>query len=1103
MNSKNARSVLKFVIGWPIALISLFFIFKAINPNLGLIGSYFTNVNIPTLIIGFLCFLVYFFLRAYSWQLILKAKSYKIPFREVLYFWELSEFKRYVPGSIWSLVSRGLSFTEKKVSKNDIIHSLTIEAELIIISCLTVSLLAMQFLVEPLPIAFKNLIYISFFTVIILVNLLFLFSFRIKKNIKNRFLSFLCCDFPTEKVIPLLFFSTLSFIFFGLGSFFVGFAFFYLNLTKIFVLCGFFTFSLLVGYLSFITPMGLGIREAVITSGLSNLVASSIAGLIAIFTRIFLIFTEIIFFLLTLIFYRLKSTKVQKIYDLANKFKFEILLGLFIIGYNAYFIIASILRYENYFAGRFDLGNMDQAVWNTLHGRFFQLTDPNGVDIVSRLAFHADYILVLLAPLYRIWSDPRLLLIVQTVVLSFGAVFVYLIAKNILKNKAFSLIFAGSFLINPALNYTNLYDFHPVTLGTTFLLAVFYFLYKKTYFWFVFFLILAGITKEQVWLIIALFGIYLFIINFRKNQSLFLKSFAILIFLTGICIFYYLIWWAIPGARGGNHFALAYYSEFGDSPSGIIKNVIFSPIKTVFRIFQPDQALYILQLFLPLGFLSLFAPLFLIFAMPDLGINLLSSNAQLHQIYYQYSATITPFIFISGVFGLNFLLKLYSKINRLFFYTFLMFFSVFGAFFYGPLPGAVNPNLDMFTKRLENKKAIDNFLTKIPRQYSIAATNNLGSHLSHRQKIFTIPVGIDRADIIVFLLNDSYAQPSLAAQIDMAKKMENNKNYIQIFKSGDFIAFEKRNLYSTQNPKIKQPKPFPYSIPALINRSYSLEQITIEKQISSNKSFYSFISSYYSDGLKLFALMNKPNLDKPESGYPVLILNHGYINPKEYSTVNSYKEVADFYTKNGFVVVKPDYRGNADSELDNSALMRFAYPTDILNLISSLNSITDVNQNRVFLWGHSMGGEIALKVLEIASKNNDLKGKIKGAILWAPVTDPVKWFSQPNLAKIPESGLKQFPYTNTFKIMGNPDSNSKIWQSVSPLNHLQNIDIPIFIQHGTNDNIVPYTWSVYLNKSLIKLDKNSNLVLYKNNNHNLSLSREQVLSDSLDFLKSH
>jgi len=1103
MNNKNARSVLKFFLGWPIALISLFFIFKVINPNLSLIGSYFTNVNIPTLIIGFLCFLVYFFLRAYSWQLILKAKNHNIPFKEVLYFWELSEFKRYVPGSVWSLISRGLSFTDKKISKSDIIHSLTIEAELIVISCLTVSLLSMQFLIEPLPITFKNLIYISFFIVMVLVNLLFLFSFRFKKNIKNRFLGFLCCDFSLEKTVPLLCFSALSFLFFGLGSFFVGFAFFYLNLSRILVLSGFFAFSLIVGYLSFITPMGLGVREAVTTYGLSSIVSSSAAGLIAVFTRIFLIFTEIIFLLVTLLFYNLKSKKMQKIFNLANRFKYEVLLGFFVFSYNAYFISASIFRYENYFAGRFDLGNMDQVVWNTLHGRFFQLTDPNGVDIVSRLTFHADYILVILAPLYKIWSDPRLLLIIQTVVLSFGAVFVYLIAKNILKNKVLSLAFAGSFLINPAVNYTNLYDFHSVTLGTTFLLAVFYFLYKKRYFWFVFFLILAGITKEQVWLITSLFGIYLFIINFRKNQSLFLKSFGILIFLTGICIFYYFIWRAIPEAKGGNHFALAYYSEFGDSPSGIIKNIVFSPIKTFFRIFQPNQSLYLLQLFLPLGFLSLFAPLFLIFAMPDLGINLLSNNSQLHQIYYQYSAAITPFIFISGIFGLNLLLKLSFKINHLFFYAFLVFFSVFGAFLYGPLPGAVNPNLDMFTKSLKNKKAIDNFLINIPRQYSIAATNNVGSHLSHRQKIFTIPVGIDRADIIVFLLNDYSAQPSLAAQIDMAKRMENNKNYIQIFKSGDFIAFEKRNLYLTQNPKIKQPKLFPYSIPALVSRSYNRGQITIERQISSNKLFDSFVISYYSDGLKLFALMNKPNFDKPENGYPVLILNHGYINPREYSTENSYKTIADFYAENGFVVIKPDYRGNADSELDSNALMRFAYPIDVLNLLSSLNSINNINQNKIFLWGHSMGGEVALEVLEVISKNSELSKKIKGAVIWAPVSDPIEWFSQPNLSKIPESSLRPFPYTKTFKIMGNPDFKSEIWQSVSPLSYLQNINVPILLQHGTNDNAVPFSWSVQLNKGLTVLNKNSNLILYENNDHNLLPNREQAFIDSLNFLRSH
>jgi uncharacterized membrane protein len=55
---------------------------------------------------------------------------------------------------------------------------------------------------------------------------------------------------------------------------------------------------------------------------------------------------------------------------------------------------------------------MDQTVWNTIHGRIFQLTDPNGTTNISRLAFHADLILVLISPLYLIWSSPEMLLLI-------------------------------------------------------------------------------------------------------------------------------------------------------------------------------------------------------------------------------------------------------------------------------------------------------------------------------------------------------------------------------------------------------------------------------------------------------------------------------------------------------------------------------------------------------------------------------------------------------------------------------------------------------------------------------------------------------------------
>src|ERR1035437_4386206 len=121
-----------------------------------------------------------------------------------------------------------------------------------------------------------------------------------------------------------------------------------------------------------------------------------------------------------------------------KRHKYALALLSFIALYIAYFTTASFLRYDNFFTGRFDLGNMDQTVWNAIHGRIFQLTDPNGTTNISRLAFHADFILVLISPLYLIWSSPEMLLLLQTVILGLGAIVVYFIAKNIIKNKNLS-----------------------------------------------------------------------------------------------------------------------------------------------------------------------------------------------------------------------------------------------------------------------------------------------------------------------------------------------------------------------------------------------------------------------------------------------------------------------------------------------------------------------------------------------------------------------------------------------------------------------------------------------------------------------------------------
>jgi uncharacterized membrane protein len=196
---------------------------------------------------------------------------------------------------------------------------------------------------------------------------------------------------------------------------------------------------------------------------------------------------------------------------------------------------------------------------------------------------------------------------------------------------------------------------------------------------------------------------------------------------------------------------------------------------------------------MPLGFFPVFAPLVFIFAAPDLLINLLSNNGNFHQIYYQYTATITPFVFIAGIYGMVFIKKrFYLKNEFIIFY--LLMVTIISAYFYGPLPGAKNPNIDMFTQSQSDRAFIAEYLKSIPRQYSVAATNNIGAHLAHRKYLFTIPTGMEKADVIAFLLGDRFAQPSPKAQWDMVDSLRNNPNYILRVERGNFIVFEKRSL---------------------------------------------------------------------------------------------------------------------------------------------------------------------------------------------------------------------------------------------------------------------------------------------------------------------
>lgn len=315
LNKSQIISWLKFLIGWPLSLISIIFIIKLIIDKSSELNLDFSKINIFYLLFGIFLFFVYYLLRSFLWQQTLKEKGQKIPFRENTYRFAFSEIKRYVPGNIWSFLSRGVLFAEIGVNKRTLGISLLADIQQVIIGCGVVSLLAIPWLLNS-PDEFKIKLVSLFPVSIIAIAIFFITTGLIytKKYDSSKSMllhssrlwtNFFLPGFDLKSKLKLSFVSVLTYFVFGIANYLVFASIFPTNTIGFLTLSSFFVFSLLIGYLSFITPMGLGVREGVVTLALSKITTLTNAGAIAIFTRIVLILSELLFLLFAFIWKKL------------------------------------------------------------------------------------------------------------------------------------------------------------------------------------------------------------------------------------------------------------------------------------------------------------------------------------------------------------------------------------------------------------------------------------------------------------------------------------------------------------------------------------------------------------------------------------------------------------------------------------------------------------------------------------------------------------------------------------------------------------------------------------------------------------------------------
>lgn len=294
---------------------------------------------------------------------------------------------------------------------------------------------------------------------------------------------------------------------------------------------------------------------------------------------------------------------------------------------------------------------------------------------------------------------------------------------------------------------------------------------------------------------------------------------------------------------------------------------------------------------------------------------------------------------------------------------------------------------------------------------------------------------------------------------------------------------------SPSAPSSPTPKaPHPVSIPALIAKKLDGRDFRVGRVLARNTAFTRYFVTYRSSGLTISGVMNVPRGNGP---FPVLILNHGHIDPAVYVNGQGLRPERDYLARNGYVVVHVDYRNHAQSDNDpqNDLRLRLGYTEDVLNAILALRkaSLPFIDSERVGMLGRSMGGGVTLNA----------------AVVGPELIDAVVVFSSVSSNTIDNFNKWIRPRrTLAARILaayGAPEKNPAFWRGVSPVNFFDRVKVPILIHQGTADSTTPLVWSQRTVSALRSQGKDVRYYTYKGEGHQFGAAWSTAMARTVAF----
>jgi uncharacterized membrane protein len=411
-------------------------------------------------------------------------------------------------------------------------------------------------------------------------------------------------------------------------------------------------------------------------------------------------------------------TRAERVDEILSSALLWLLMGLFVI----VALRTNFDRYER-FGMRYDLAVFDQGTWLISRG-YSPFVTVRGTAL---LADHFSAILYLVAPLYRLWASPKLLLAIQAIAAGLGALPVYKIVQVKTGLPHIALLCAVAYLAYPAVQYVAVDEFHPEAVSVALLLSALYCLQVRRVGLMTAMLAAACLTKETTGLTVIVFGLYALSVD-RRSGTL-----AILTGAMAMAIAFGTMRYCNHGQPSGY---IVLYNRFGDTPVAIVRYLLGHPGVLASQLFGHSMRRYLFDLLAPVMFLSLLAPDVLSIAIPALLTNALSSRPYMRNLGGHFTVLITPFVFCAAIVGMERFLRRGNTIaNRGLFFCFivcLLLTIVRGPFFVD----AGTPD-HLFSG--SSCREIREMLTRIPPDASISAETQLLAFVSHRREVYLFP----------------------------------------------------------------------------------------------------------------------------------------------------------------------------------------------------------------------------------------------------------------------------------------------------------------------------------------------------------------------------